>query len=144
LNLSKLFDAMLAGVGGFIGWCIGGFDTALLVLVVMVLLDYSTGFMAAWKNQRLDSTVGFTGIMKKVMIFVVVVVATLGDMIIGQSNVLRMACIVMYIGNEGLSILENAGEVGLWVPEPLKRAIRVLRGDKGEEQALPRPEPEEE
>lgn len=126
----------LALIGGWLALFLGPFDGLLITLVVFVILDYITGMISAGINHKLSSSVGFKGIAKKVFIFAIVGVANLIDMYIlkGGYNVLRTAVIFFYIGNEGISILENAGECGLPIPTKIRQLLEQLRdkGDKGE------------
>ena len=85
---------------------LGGWDLSLCVLVVFVALDYVTGLVAAYTEQKLSSRVGFVGITKKIMLFVPIVMAFYIDQITGQ-EVLRNLAIWFYAANEGLSVLEN-------------------------------------
>ena len=126
----------LALIGGWLALFLGPFDGLLSTLVVFVILDYITGMVSAGINHKLSSAVGFKGIAKKVLIFVIVGVANLIDMYIlkGGYSVLRTAVIFFYLGNEGISILENAGECGLPIPTKIRQLLEQLRdkGDKGE------------
>ena len=126
----------LALIGGWLALFLGPFDGLLITLVVFVILDYITGMVSAGINHKLSSAVGFKGIAKKVLIFVIVGVANLIDMYIlkGGYSVLRTAVIFFYLGNEGISILENAGECGLPIPTKIRQLLEQLRdkGDKGE------------
>lgn len=122
---------------GIIGACItgalaavlGGWDMWLKALVIFVVLDYLSGVMAAAAQKRLNSEIGYKGIIKKVFIFVLVAVAFEVDVLLG-TNAVRIAVIGFYLGTEGLSILENAGKTGIPLPEPLKQALMQIRGEK--------------
>jgi toxin secretion/phage lysis holin len=125
---------------GFTGACVveglaammGGWDVWLKALVIFVILDYLSGLLAAATLKQLNSEVGFKGIIKKVLIFVLVAVAYEVDVLLGLT-VIRMAVIGFYLGTEGLSILENAGRAGLPLPEPLKNALAQLRNQAEED-----------
>ena len=115
-------------VGGFAGWYLGGFDGFLYALIAFVIADYITGVLAAISQRELSSTVGFHGIAKKLLIFVLVGLANLLDVyILGHAGVLRMATIFFYISNEGISLLENATRLGLPIPTPFERALASIR-----------------
>lgn len=119
----------LAAAGGFFGWFFGGFDGFLYALLVFVVVDYITGVMCAIADKKLSSEVGFKGICKKVLIFVMVGVAHIMDIyLIGNGEVLRTAVIFFYCSNEGVSMLENAAHLGLPIPEKLKAALEQLHG----------------
>ncbi len=124
---------VFAAVGGWLGWFIGGCDGLLYALVVFVVVDYITGVMCAAADKELSSEVGFRGIAKKVLIFLLVGVANIIDVqVIGSGSVLRTAVIFFYLSNEGVSLLENAAHLGLPVPEKLKDILRQLH-DRAED-----------
>jgi toxin secretion/phage lysis holin len=126
---------VLTAVGGWLGWFLGGFDGFVYTLVVFVVTDYVTGFMCGVIDKKLSSEVGFRGIFKKVLIFVMVGIGTLVDreLIIGN-DVVRTAVIFFYLSNEGISLLENATRIGLPVPEKLSDILAQLhkRNDRGD------------
>lgn len=118
-----------AAVGAFLGWFLGCFDGFLYALLVFVVVDYITGVMCAIVDKKLSSEVGFKGICKKVLIFVMVGVAHIMDLyLIGNGEVLRTAVIFFYCSNEGVSMLENAAHLGLPIPDKLKAALEQLHG----------------
>ena len=124
---------VFVAVGGWLGWFIGGCDGLLYALVVFVVVDYITGVMCAAADKELSSEVGFRGIAKKVLIFLLVGVANIIDVqVIGSGSVLRTAVIFFYLSNEGVSLLENAAHLGLPVPEKLKDILRQLH-DRAED-----------
>jgi toxin secretion/phage lysis holin len=114
-------------IGGGVGWFLGGCDGFLYALIAFVVIDYITGVMCAVLDKKLSSAVGFRGIFKKVLIFLMVGVGQILDtQIIGTGSVLRTAIIFFYISNEGLSLLENAGHIGLPIPQKLKEVLEQL------------------
>ena len=116
-----------AAVGGFLGWFLGGCDGLLYALIAFVTVDYVTGVMCAVVDRKLSSSVGFKGIFRKVLIFIMVGIAHILDtQVIGNGSVLRTAVIFFYISNEGVSLLENASHLGLPVPEPVKTVLKQL------------------
>jgi toxin secretion/phage lysis holin len=122
-----------AVLGAIVGFLFGGWSKALILLVSLVVIDYSTGSLASAVEGKLSSRVGFRGIPKKIMIFVMVAVGHLVDTAIGTNHMFRDATIFFYCANELVSIIENAGRIGLPVPEQLRSAIEVLKGKgKGE------------
>ena len=124
---------IFAAVGGWLGWFMGGCDGLLYALVAFVVVDYITGVMCAVADKELSSEVGFRGIAKKVLIFLLVGVANIIDVqVIGSGSVLRTAVIFFYLSNEGVSLLENAAHLGLPVPEKLKDILRQLH-DRAED-----------
>ena len=105
-------------LGGFLGWFLGGADGFLYALIAFVVIDYITGVMCAISNKQLSSEVGFRGICRKVLIFILVGVGNIVDMYVLQNgNILRTAVIFFYLSNEGISLLENAGRIGLPIPQ---------------------------
>ena len=124
---------VFTAIGGGIGWFLGGADGFLYALIAFVVLDYITGIMCAIVDKSLSSEVGFKGIFKKVLIFIMVGVGNIIDVqVLGQAGVLRTAVIFFYLSNEGVSMLENAGHLGLPIPAKLKEVLEQLhdRSDK--------------
>lgn len=134
--------AVLAAVGAFVAHALGGWDAAMQVLVALMAADYLTGILVAavWQRSNksatgaLDSKAGFKGLLKKGMILLLVWLGVLLDNALGAAYI-RTAIIIFFIGNEGLSLLENLGLMGVPFPAFLKRALEALReqGDKGED-----------
>lgn len=117
-----------AAVGGALGWFVGGLDGFLYTLIAFVVIDYLTGLLAAGVQKKLSSEVGFKGIAKKIAIFLLVGIANIIDVdVIQNGTALRTAVIFFYLSNEGLSILENAGNIGLPIPEKLKTMLSQLK-----------------
>ena len=118
---------IFTAIGGWLGWFLGGCDGLLYALIAFVAIDYITGVMCAVIDHRLSSEVGFKGIFKKVLIFLLVGVANILDVqVIGTGCVLRTAVIFFYISNEGVSLLENAAYLGLPVPEKIETVLEQL------------------
>ena len=124
---------IFAAVGGWLGYFLGGFDGLLYALLAFVVLDYITGVMCAIADKTLSSNVGFKGICRKVLIFLLVGVANVLDVhVIGTGSVLRTAVIFFYISNEGVSLTENSAHLGLPVPEKLKAVLEQLHNREEE------------
>ena len=118
---------VFTGIGGWLGYFLGGWDGLLYALIAFVVIDYVTGVMCAISNHTLSSEVGFKGICRKVLIFLLVGIGSILDAhVIGSGSVLRTAIIFFYISNEGVSILENAAHLGLPVPEKIKVVLEQL------------------
>ena len=116
-----------ASIGAVLGNFIGGNDGLLYALIVFVIVDYITGVLCAVVEKNLASSIGFRGIFQKVMIFLLVGIANVLDTkILGAGAMLRSAVIFFYVANEGISIMENAGRMGLPVPEKMKGVFRQL------------------
>ena len=128
---------VITAIGGWLGWFLGGCDGLLYALIAFAAVDYITGVMCAVVDKKLSSSVGFKGIFRKVLIFVMVGIAHVLDaQVIGNGSVLRTAVIFFYISNEGVSLLENASHLGLPVPEAVKAVLKQLHnraeGDNNE------------
>ena len=119
-------QVVFAGIGGWLGWFLGGCDGLLYALLAFVVIDYITGIMCAVVDKKLSSAVGFKGIFKKVLIFA---------RVIGSGSVMRTAVIFFYLSNEGVSLLENAAYLGLPIPQKLKSVLEQLhdRSEKEDE-----------
>ena len=125
---------IFTGVGGWLGYFLGGCDGLLYALIMFVVVDYITGVMCAINDKKLSSAVGFKGICRKVLIFLLVGIANVLDVqVIGTGSVLRTAVIFFYISNEGISLLENAGHLGLPIPEKIKVVLEQLH-DRAEKE----------
>jgi toxin secretion/phage lysis holin len=125
---------IFTAVGGWLGWFLGGCDGLLYALLIFVTLDYLTGVMCAVADHKLSSEVGFKGICRKVLIFLLVGIGHILDtQVIGTGSVLRTAVIFFYISNEGVSLVENAAHLGLPIPEKLKAVLEQLH-DRAEKE----------
>ena len=127
INMKELWNTaqvIFAAIGGWLGYA----------LVVFVAVDYVTGVMCAISDKKLSSEVGFKGICRKVLIFLLVGIANILDVqVIGTGSVLRTAVIFFYLSNEGVSLLENAAHLGLPVPEKMKDILAQLH-DRAEKE----------
>ena len=116
-----------AAVGGWLGYFLGGCDGLLYALIAFVAIDYITGVMCAISDKTLSSEVGFKGICRKVLIFLLVGIGNIIDVqVLGSPGVLRTAVIFFYLSNEGVSLLENASHLGLPVPDAIKTVLEQL------------------
>lgn len=130
----RMIDLACSAVGGVVGWFLGGCDGLLYALLVFVIVDYVTGVLCAIADRKLSSTVGFKGIAAKVLIFLLVGIGNVLDVqILGNGSAIRTAVIFFYISNEGISLLENAGHLGLPIPEKLKNVLEQLKEQKGKD-----------
>ena len=132
-DIWNVIQAVLAIVGGWVGYFMGGMDGLLVALICFVAIDYVTGIGCAIVDKTLSSQTGFKGICKKMVIFLLVGVANVLDrQVIGTGTALRSAVILFYLSNEGISLLENAGHLGLPIPARLKEILAQLhdREDK--------------
>ena len=118
---------VIAAVGGWLGYFLGGIDGLMTALIIFMVADYVTGIMCAIADKTLSSAVGFKGIAKKVLIIMLVGIAHIVDMhVVGTGEALRSAVICFYLSNEGVSMLENAAHFGLPIPEKLKAILAQL------------------
>ena len=120
--------AAFAAAGGIAAYLFGPWDALLVALLAAIVLDYLTGVAVAAVQRTLSSAVGWRGLLKKAVILLIVCLGTLLDRLLEDSNgAVRAAVCLFYITNEGLSVLENAGALGLPLPETLKRALARLQ-----------------
>ncbi len=127
-------QVIFAAVGGWLGYFLGGCDGLLFALLAFVVIDYITGIMCAVNDRTLSSAVGFRGICRKIMIFLMVGIGNILDVnVIGTGSALRTAIIFFYISNEGVSLLENAAHLGLPIPETVKDVLEQLHDRTKEE-----------
>ena len=123
----KTIQIILTAIGGYIGYFLGGWDGFLYALVVVIVADYLSGCMVAIMEKKVSSEVGFRGIFKKILIFILVGIAYIIDSeIIKDGSAVRTATIFFYISNESISILENTAKIGLPIPQKLKDILEQL------------------
>ena len=138
-NRLTTVNSIFAVIGTVIAKALGGWDLALQVLVALVVLDYITGVVIAVCDKTLSSAIGGKGIANNLFIFALVYVAALADQAM-STELLRIATIMFYIANEGISVLENAGKLGVPYPAQLKNILVQLKtksngeGDTGANQ----------
>lgn len=122
------FKYFIAILGTSLTWVLGAWDTALMVLVGFIVLDYITGVIRAWSNKEISSDVGLKGIARKAVIFIVLIVAVLLDRLLNTGSwVFRTLVCYFYIANEGISLLENCAGLGVPFPPQLKNALIQLQ-----------------
>lgn len=131
------------GAAGAVAGLLGKWNVALTILAILMVLDYLTGLIVAWRGKSpksegggVSSRVGFDGLIRKFFIMIVVLVATLLDRVIGNSAaVFQTAATMYYIANEGISILENTALMGVVYPRFIMRALETMRekNDEGED-----------
>lgn len=134
MRLKELFVTAAGIVGAFISRLFGGWDAAMTTLVIFMGVDYLMGLVVAGvfkrsgksENGALDSRAGFKGLLKKSIVLLIVLVAYRLDLVLG-STFIKDAVIIGYIANETISIIENAGLMGIPIPDVIKRAIDILK-----------------
>ena len=124
--------ALFSAVGAAFSFLVGGVDKLLTALLIFVVIDYATGLIAAWKTATLDSKKGFDGIKRKVVMLVIVIMAHWIDVSIFGVSTCRSMVIFAYMGNEGLSILENLDRIGYseYIPSLVREKLAQLRTEK--------------
>lgn len=134
MEKQNIFKTIIAGAATGFTWAFGAWDTALVVLIGLMVLDYATGLIKAYINKEISSDVGLRGIARKSLIFIVLIVAVMLDRLINTGTwVFRTLVCYFYIANEGISLLENCAQLGLPIPDALKNALVQLKeGNKKE------------
>lgn len=133
--MEKFWKSAAASLGCLAGFLFGELDGLVIALIALMCIDYVTGVIVGAVRHKLNSSTGFKGLAKKMLIMLIVAVANIIDTQVfqGESSIVRSAVCFLYIGNEGLSILENAGKLGLPMPQKLKSVLEQLR-DKDEKE----------
>ena len=127
-DILNFIKVCFTAIGGYLGYVLGGHDSFLYALIAFVVIDYLTGLMLAIIRKEVSSSIGFKGIFKKIMVFLMVAIGhTIDAYLIGNGGAIRTAVIFFYISNEGISILENSANIGLPVPSKLKEILVQLK-----------------
>ncbi|MCL1823184.1 MAG: phage holin family protein [Oscillospiraceae bacterium] len=128
IDIGKTGDIIIFTLGGIAGFLWGEMDSLFHALIAVVILDYISGVISAFYRKKLSSDIGFRGICKKILLFLIVSVAHIVDtVVLDGSSILRTATIFLFIANEGISLLENASELGVPVPNKLLNALQQLK-----------------
>lgn len=130
-KLFNVYSVVTAVVGGILTQIFGGFDVILKVLIVMIVLDYATGIIKGIYNKNLSSEIGWKGLLKKILTLIIVVMANVLQIALGDAVPLREVVIMFYIANEGISLLENAADI-IPLPEQLKSVLLQIRNKNKE------------
>lgn len=126
------FNTAFAAVGTFASYWLGGWDVALRCLVLLMVVDYATGFLGAIKGHKVDSEVMFWGGVRKCIILVVLAIAVNLDQMLGNADpILRTLAIYFYVAREGVSVTENLGILGVPLPPGITKVLTQLQ-EKGE------------
>lgn len=125
----EVLSGVIATIGTFFIYLLGGLDVAMQSLLIAIAIDYLSGLIKAYNNKVLSSKIGFRGILKKIGLLFIVMLAVVIDRITGESGAIRTLIIYYFVANEGLSIIENLGEAGLPIPKVLKDALKNLKKD---------------
>ena len=133
-KIQIIIDSIAGAVGAVLGFMYGEVTGLFWALIAFMATDYITGVVVAAINKQLSSEVGFRGLAKKLMILAFVSLGHIADMyVLGGTPVAMSAVMLFYIANEGLSIIENAGNLGLPVPKKLKDIMVQLKKESEEE-----------
>ena len=126
--MDNIFKNILAGVCTILSFLFGGMEGLMVALIALIILDYISGVIAAAVEKRLSSEVGAKGIAKKIFMLLIVALANIVDInVIGDGHVLKTVTVVFYICNECISLIENAGRIGVPVPKKLLDVLEQLR-----------------
>nr|DAK12883.1 MAG TPA: holin [Caudoviricetes sp.] len=133
---ANVLYSLVGAIGGFVAMAFGGWSEALITLIVFMAVDYVTGLAVAGifkkskksENGALESRAGFKGLCRKGVALLIVLVAVRLDIIM-HTTYIKDAVIIAFVANESISIIENAGLMGIPVPGIIARAIDVLRND---------------
>ena len=129
-----LLDFFTGTLIGILAWFFGGLDGFIQVLLAFSVIDYLSGISVAWVKHSISSRVGFNGILRKCFMFSLVGVANLLDhTFLGNSDAIRTAVVLFFVGNEGFSIMENAYSLGVPFPDILKKHfLQFVHNDNNE------------
>jgi len=125
--MKEIYNGIIAGFLTTFIYLVGGLDVALICLLVAIVLDYLSGLTKAYVTKQLSSQTGFRGIVKKVALLIVVMLAVLVDRVTGNTGAIRTLVIYYFVANEGLSIIENLGQAGVPIPQSIKKALKAMK-----------------
>lgn len=125
--MDKIISVIAANVATVFIYLFGGVDVALQCLLIAIVIDYISGLIKAYNTKSLSSSIGFKGILKKVGILLIVMLAVLVDRVTLNNGGIRSLVIYYFVANEGLSVLENLAVAGLPIPKKLKDALKVIK-----------------
>ena len=126
-SIKNIMNLIVSSMSTVFIYLFGGLDIALQCLLISIVIDYLTGLMKSYKSSKLNSKIGIKGIIKKVGILCLVALAVLIDKIAGETGLIRTLIIYYLFANEGLSIVENLGEIGILVPKFLTDRLEQLK-----------------
>ena len=133
--MNNIFNSVVAVIATFFTYLFGGWDAAIGVLIVLMVLDYITGVLNGYLTKTLNSEVGFKGLLKKFLILVVMIIAVMLDRLMNTGDwIFRTLVCYLYIANEGISLLENISLMGVPIPDKIKDALEQLNKEGTEEQ----------
>lgn len=125
--MKEIYNGIVATLLTTFVYLVGGLDVAMIALLVAIVLDYLSGIIKAYVTKQLSSQTGFKGIVKKVAVLMIVMLAVLVDRVTGETGAIRTLVIYYFVANEGLSIIENLGQAGVPIPQSIKKALKALK-----------------
>lgn len=125
--MKEVLQSIVAVISTGLVYLLGGFDVSLMALVIAIVLDYISGVLKAYVTKELSSKVGLKGIIKKVGVLLVVMLAVIIDNVTGGTGAIRTLVIYYFVANEGLSVIENLGQAGVPIPQSIKKALKALK-----------------
>lgn len=125
--MKEISSSIIAVVCTTLVYLLGGLDVALSCLLIAIVLDYVSGLIKAFVTKNLSSKIGIKGIIKKVSVLLIVMLAVLVDRVTGETGAIRTLVIYYFVANEGLSIIENLGQAGVPIPQSIKKALKVMK-----------------
>ena len=126
-NMKEISSSIIALICTGCVYLLGGWDVSLICLVVAIAIDYVSGIMKAFVMKELSSKIGIRGLLKKVGVLMVVMLAVIVDRVTGETGMIRSLVIYYFVANEGLSIIENLGQTGVPIPSSIKKALKALK-----------------
>lgn len=133
MNFAKLYNTLITGIIGIIGYLFGDINGLLVALLIAMSLDFVTGIIVAVVKHELSSNICGKGIAKKVLMLCIVVVGHLVDSaVIGEGAAIQNLVVIFYLANECISLLENSARLGVKYPDKLIKILEQLReGNNG-------------
>lgn len=125
--MKEVLQSIIAVVSTGLVYLLGGFDVSLMALVIAIVLDYISGVLKAYVTKELSSRIGLKGIIKKVGVLLVVMLAVIIDNVTGGTGAIRTLVIYYFVANEGLSVIENLGQAGVPIPQSIKKSLKALK-----------------
>lgn len=122
-----LMKSLLTTIGTFFIYILGGFDIALKCLIISIVIDYLTGMMKSYKSSTINSNICFKGIFKKISMICLVALSVILDFLTGDTGMIRNLVIYYLVANEGLSIVENLGQMGIMIPNAIIEKLEQIK-----------------
>ena len=128
MDFAKLYNTLITGIIGIIGYLFGDINGLLVALLIAMSLDFVTGIIVAVVKHELSSNICGKGIAKKVLMLCIVVVGYLVDSaVIGEGAAIQNLVVIFYLANECISLLENSARLGVKYPDKLIKILEQLR-----------------